>query len=97
MKCFLITMLFFGFAIVAYSQTTYPLPKGLQGYKYFQNPPASSKSYIINSDFGGSSKNPTAISIPCQRPDMSIISIIPTLRLWMLPVNIPNPFMKDEN
>ncbi len=29
------------------------------------------------------------------RPEISVISIIPTLKLWLLPANIPNPFMKD--
>jgi len=31
------------------------------------------------------------------RPEISVISIIPTLRFWLLPANIPNPFMKDDN
>lgn len=30
------------------------------------------------------------------RPEISVISIIPTLKLWLLPANIPNPFMKDD-
>lgn len=31
------------------------------------------------------------------RPEISVISIIPTLKLWLLPANIPNPFMKDDD
>ncbi|HSN59705.1 MAG TPA: hypothetical protein VLR49_02130 [Ferruginibacter sp.] len=97
MKGFLITIVFFCIAIVAYSQSTYPLPKGLQGYKGNFSSPLTSKQYLLNPATGNSSKITPAVSIPCYRPDMSLVCIIPTLKLWVLPASIPNPFMKEED
>jgi len=96
MKCFVITMLFIGISIFAYSQTTFPYPKSIQGYKNNLVPFSSSKNYMATPATGSSLKNTVNNNMPCYKPDMSIISVMPTLRLWLLPANIPNPFMKEE-
>ncbi len=95
MKCFLFTLSFCCIAVVAYSQSTFPLPKGIQNYKNNLNPATGSKSYYNPLPVAG--KNSPQNNMPCYKPDMSVISIIPTLRLWLLPVSIPNPFFKEED
>ncbi len=97
MKCFLITMIFFSISVIAYSQTTIPLPKSLQGYKNNLPVPSTFKNYIITPGTGNNSKNTVQNNMPCYKSDMSVISIIPTLKLWLLQNNIPNPFMKDDD
>ena len=42
-------------------------------------------------------KTNKADSTVVHRPEVSVITIIPTLKLWMLPANIPNPFMKEDD
>lgn len=95
MKCFLFTLSFCCIAIIAYSQSTFPLPKGIQNYKNNLNFLPGSKSYFSPATAGG--KNSPQNNMPSYKPDMTVISIIPTLRLWLLPVSIPNPFMKEED
>jgi hypothetical protein len=96
MKCFIITMIFFCFTVIVYSQSTFPYPKGIQQYKNNLPPLWSSKNYITNVGTGNSSKSINQNNIPCYKPDMSVIAVMPTLKFWVLPVNIPNPFMKEE-
>jgi hypothetical protein len=97
MKCFVLTMLLIGGSLFAFSQTTFPYPKSIQGHKNNLVPFPSSKNYITPSNSASNTKhtgNNTAAS--AGRPDISLISVMPTLRLWLLPANIPNPFMKEE-
>lgn len=95
MKCFVITMLFIGISIFAYSQTSFPYPKSIQGHKNDLIPFSSSKNYITI-PAAGSSVKCTGNTIPAYKPDLSILSVIPTLKLWLLPANTPNPFMKED-
>ena len=97
MKCFLITMLFIGVSIFAYSQTTFPYPKSIQGYKNNFVPFAASKENHTTLATGNNVKSSVNTNVPFYKADMSVLSIIPTLKLWVLPVNIPNPFIKEED
>jgi hypothetical protein len=66
---------------------------GISAFAFAQtNPPKST----IDAKQAIPQKMNKADSILFHRPEVSVISIIPTLKLWMLPANIPNPFMKDE-
>ena len=90
-------MIFFCFTVIVYAQSTFPYPKGIQCYKNNLPPLLSSKNYLTNQGTGNNSKVSAFNNIPCYKPDMSVITVMPTLKFWVLPVNIPNPFMKDED
>ena len=91
MKIFLTTLIFCCFGVIGYAQSTFPLPKNnVQGHK---NHPAGTTNKV-----SGCTKTPPAPNNSIGlRPDVSVISIIPTLKLWLLNVNLPNPFVKDED
>ncbi len=96
MKSFLITLLFFSIAVVAYSQTSLP-DRGSQGYKSCFNNAAYAKSFTTPSSNGQQSKNSSAVSLASYRNDAPVISVMPALKLWLLPAALPNPFMKEED
>jgi hypothetical protein len=89
MKCFLITLLFFCLSIVAYSQTKIPATKGITGMKNFTFAPPVLKAYYLSQEKEASIieiKN----SIPCLKPDMSEVAIIPTVKIFHNISPIPN-------
>ena len=97
MKCFIATLMLCCFAIVGYTQTTYPSPRSIQSHKSNLPAGASYKNYQTNYGVNCGSKSGAQSNANNYKPDVSVISIIPTLRLWLLPGNFPNPFVKDED
>ncbi len=96
MKSFLATLIFAFYGFISYAQSTFPLPK-IQGQKNQLSSGAQGKNFLTNPGGGCSSKGNTQSASQGLRPDVSVISIIPTLRLWLMPVNFPNPFVKDDD
>jgi hypothetical protein len=96
MKIFLATLIFTCFGLIGYAQSSFPLPK-IQGQKNPLSSGASGKNYLGVPGTGGSSKSCQHNVSQSYRPDISVISIIPTLKLWLLPANFPNPFIKDDD
>jgi hypothetical protein len=84
MKCFLITMFFFCCAIAAYSQTG-NTPKNQAQQKNETLPDAAANT---------TGKDKATVSAAASRKGPAI-SVVPTLFLWVLPVNSPNPFVKE--
>ncbi len=95
MKSFLITLLFFCIAVVAYSQTSLP-GRSSQGYKSCFSNPAYSKGICTTPSGGQPIRNNAPLSVASYRNDAPVISVMPTLKLWLLPAVVPNPFMKEE-
>ncbi len=93
MKSIPATLMFICFGFIGYAQSTFPLPK-VQGQK---NPLVTSKNFLTAPGIGCSSKTNTQNHSQGLKPDVSVISIIPTLRLWLLPANFPNPFVKEDD
>ncbi len=96
MKSFLATLIFTFCGLYSYAQSTFPLPK-IQGQKNQLSSGAHGKNFLTNPGGGCGSKTNASTGSQGLRPDISVISIIPTLRLWLLPVNFPNPFVKDDD
>ena len=96
MKCFLITILFFIIAVVAYSQTSLP-GRPNQCYKSNFSNSTYCKVFGAAPVTGHQSKNFAPPNFTSYRNDASLISIIPALKLWLLPASMPNPFMKEED
>ena len=97
MKCLIATLMLCCIAIVGYTQSTFPSPRNIQSHKSNLPAGASNKNYLTNYGVNCGSKTSTQSNANNYKPDISVISIIPTLRLWLLPVNLPNPFMRDED
>ena len=95
MKCFLITIVFTCFAVVAYSQSMFATPKSSAAYKD-NNAPCSKNSVSNQYGTGNPSKNAAGSNVT-HKTEGSVISVIPALKLWLLPVNMPNPFIKEED
>lgn len=95
MKVFFATMIFTCLGFMGFAQSTFPLPK-IQGQKNALSSGAQSKNYLTVPGTGSNSKSCHPNVSQSYRPDISVISIIPTLKLWLLPVNFPNPFVKDD-
>jgi hypothetical protein len=97
MKCIFATFMLCCLAITGFSQTTFSSARGFQSQKNNLPPGASGKNYLTTAGVNCGSKGSAHNNANNYKPDVSVISIIPTLRLWLLPVNLPNPFMKDED
>ncbi len=95
MKSFLITLLFFSIAVVAYSQTSFP-GRG-QCYKSPFSNNATSKAGSALPVTGQQTKNNTTTNAASYKNDGPVISVIPALRLWLLPGVMLNPFVIDED
>lgn len=95
MKSFLITLLFFSIAVVAYSQTSFP-GRG-QCYKSPFSNNATTKTSSVLPVTGHQSKSSTTANAASYKNDGPVISVIPALKLWLLPGAMPNPFVKDED
>ena len=89
MKCFLITLLFFCLSIVAYSQTKTPATEGITGMKNFTFAPPVLKAYYLSQEKEASNIE-IQNTIPCLKPDMSEVAIIPTVKLFYNISPIPN-------
>jgi hypothetical protein len=96
MKCFFATLMLCCFAVLGFSQTTFPSARGIQCQKNNLPSGTSNKNYLTNYGGNGGSKAGGHSGANNYKPDVSVISIIPTLRLWLLPANFPNPFIKEE-
>lgn len=96
MKSFLITLLFFCIAVVAYSQTSLP-GRGCQGYKSSFSNSTYSQGVGTPPLTGQLSKNTVPATVASYRNGVPVISLMPTLKLWLLPAALPNPFLKEED
>ena len=96
MKSFFATLLFCCFATAGYSQTTFASPRGVQSQKNPISTGSAGKNYLTNYGVNCGSKSNQQNVPNSYKPDVSVISVIPTLRLWLLPANLPNPFVKDD-
>ncbi|MBC7866158.1 MAG: hypothetical protein H7X88_01375 [Gloeobacteraceae cyanobacterium ES-bin-316] len=94
MKCFLITMLFFFCSVLAYSQTNLQQQRSGQTKS---NTPAQSQTNRSASPAAGISKNEPQNTGSSSAAGVTVISPVPALILWKLPVNLPNPFMKEND
>ena len=97
MKSFFATLMLGCFVMVGFSQSTFPSPRSIQSHKSNLPSGASNKNYLSNYGVNCGSKASGQNNMNNYKPDISVISIIPTLRLWLLPVNLPNPFVKEED
>ena len=97
MKCFLITIVFICFAVVAYSQSMFPAPKNSAAFKDNNASCSGSKNSALNQYGTGNPSKNTAGSNITHKNEGSVISVMPALKLWLLPVNMPNPFIKEED
>jgi hypothetical protein len=96
MKCFLITILFFCIAVVAYAQTSLP-SRGNQCYKSNFSNDSYFKGYGTAPLTGHQSKNTVSTNTSSYRNDVPVMSVMPTLKMWLLNPAAPNPFMKEED
>ncbi len=96
MKCFLATLIFVCFGLIGYTQSTFPLPKNIQGQKNNLSTGSAARNYLTNPAAGCNSKQSTQVGAG-SKIESSIISIFPALRLWLLPGNFPNPFSRDDD
>lgn len=88
MKSIFFTLLFICSGIVAFAQTGQS-PKVQDPLKNEQLVP------FVRSNAGVKTTIPNAAVT--YRSAISVISIIPTLKLWLLPASFPNPFTKSED
>ena len=82
MKCFLVTLLFFSIAVVAYSQASLPGREN-QCYKSSFGNTSFAKGNGLNPTGGQSSKSSTPAHSSSSRNEMPVISVMPTLKLWV--------------
>jgi len=90
MRTFFFTLFFFCCGVIGFAQTV-PTVKAVDQTKNDQ--PSCNNSLRNVQERKATIPNTTA----SYRPSISIISIIPTLKLWLLPANFPNPFTKVED
>ena len=88
MKSIFFTLLFICSGIVAFAQTGQS-PKIQDPFKSDQLIPS------VRTNTGVKTTIPNAALT--DRSAISVISIIPTLKLWLLPASFPNPFTKSED
>jgi hypothetical protein len=86
MKCFLVTIFFFCCAIAAYSQTGNT-----------QKNQTQQKSENLPEGQTSAATKDKALPASSRTQKAPVISVIPTLFLWMMPANSPNPFIKEQN
>ncbi len=90
MRAIFFTLLFLSFGVLGFSQNG-PTTKSIEQSKIDQ--PSCSTSLR--------SLQEKKVMLPhtstSNRSAISIISIIPALKLWLLPANFPNPFTKTED
>ncbi len=96
MKSFLITLLFFCIAVVAYSQTNLP-GRSSQAYKSCLSNATYSNCVGTLPLTRQQLRNNAPVTVVSYKNDVPVISVIPTLKLWLLPASFPNPFMKEED
>ncbi len=96
MKIFFLTSILICLTVIGYAQSSFPMPKN-QGQKNIFAPGASSKNAPSVPGTGSASRSCHHNVSQNYRPDISVISIIPTIKLWLLPGNFPNPFVKDDD
>ncbi len=90
MKTLFFTLLFVCCGVIGFAQTS-PAAKTVEQAKNEQ-PTCSTAQRSVQ---GRKAAIPNSLQL--NRSSISIISIIPTLKLWLLPANFPNPFTKVED
>jgi hypothetical protein len=83
-------------SIVAYSQISFPLTKGIAGFKNITFAPPVLKSYYLSQENKTGNATEIQSSIPCLKPDLSTIMLIPTLKLFQNCSPIPNSIKLDK-
>jgi hypothetical protein len=84
MKCFMVTLFFFFCAIAAYCQTG-----------TLQKNQTQQKNEVCPDGQQASSSKDRSLPQAEKNQKGPAISVIPTLFLWLMPANSPNPFIKD--
>ncbi|RYF85671.1 MAG: hypothetical protein EOO03_12910 [Chitinophagaceae bacterium] len=80
------------------SVTTAVCAQALDKACVYKSPFSRANSPANNAVNAGGSQGKVTVSQggSSSRVDVPVMCVIPTLKLWMLPAAVPNPFLKEE-